>query len=412
MELAGRGDLAGAKASFKRALDAAPNKASAHANYALILAQLDDDTAGARTHFEAALRLDPTHREANKGLALALLRQGDRKGAARLGRIGFAGGAEPSMYRGKRRPVSVLLLKSALQNISIDRVIDERTFQTWTLMVEFFDPAVALPPHEVVLSCVGDPDLDRGQEILDAVDAVLARTRARVVNPPARIRPTGRVSNARRLREVPGVVTASTALWSRAALAAKDAPEALAKAGFTWPLLVRSPGFQTGHHFEKIDAPGALAAAVAKLPGDELLVIQFIDTRSPDGQFRKYRVMFIGGQLYPLHLAVSASWKVHYFSADMAGHPEHRAEDEALLRDMPRAVGPRVVETLERIQALLGLDYGGIDFAIDARGQVVVFEANASMLIAAVGADPRWAYRAPAVARATEAVQRLLRSGG
>jgi tetratricopeptide (TPR) repeat protein len=367
MELAGRGDAEGAKAAFKRALDAAPHLASAHANYALALAQFDDDTAGARAHFETALRLDPAHREANKGLALALLRQGDRAAAVRVGRVGFAGGAEPSPYRGAQgRPVGVLLLKSALQNISIDRAIDERTFQQWTLMVEFFDPAVPLPPHDVVLNCVGDPDLDRGQEILDAVDAVLAHTRARVVNPPARVRPTGRVSNARRLREVPGVITASTALWSRAALTAKDAADALAKSGLKWPLLLRSPGYQTGHHFEKIDAPDALAAAVAKLPGDELLAIQFIDTRGADDRFRKYRVLFIGDQLYPLHLAVSPGWKVHYFSADMADRPEHRAQDEAFLRDMPRAVGAGVVETLGRIQALLGLDYGGIDFATEA----------------------------------------------
>jgi hypothetical protein len=38
-----------------------------------------------------------------------------------------------------------------------------------------------------------------------------------------------------------------------------------------------------------------------------------------------------------------------------------------------------------------------------------VFEANASMLIAPVGDDPRWTYRAPAVDAAMQATRRLLR---
>jgi hypothetical protein len=136
--------------------------------------------------------------------------------------------------------------------------------------------------------------------------------------------------------------------------------------------------------------------------------MQRLDTRSADGWFRKYRVMTIGGELYPLHLAVSAEWKVHYFSASMGDHPEHRAEEERFLGDMDAALGPRAVEALRAIDALLGLDYGGIDFAIDAQGRVVVFEANASMLIAPIAPDERFAYRVPAFARATEAVQRLL----
>jgi hypothetical protein len=299
-------------------------------------------------------------------------------------------------------------LKSAMQNIAIDRVIDEHTFQTWTLVVEFFDPNVPLPPHDVVLNCVGDAELDGGVAAFDAVEAVLGRTRVRVINSPSAVRATGRVENAKRLRRITGVATAETALWPRASLLASDSPRALRDGGFGWPLLLRSPGFHNGHNFEMVSTADTLRDAVAHLPGDELLVIQFLDTRGVDGKFRKYRVMFIDGELYPLHLAVSARWKVHYFSADMADSPEHRAEDAAFLGDMKGVLGARVVETLETVRDLLGLDYAGIDFAFDRNGQVVVFEANASMIIAPVAEDPRWAYRRPAVARATAAAQSLL----
>jgi glutathione synthase/RimK-type ligase-like ATP-grasp enzyme len=36
----------------------------------------------------------------------------------------------------------------------------------------------------------------------------------------------------------------------------------------------------------------------------------------------------------------------------------------------------RIVETLQRISDVMALDYGGIDFAIDRDGRVVVFECS------------------------------------
>jgi hypothetical protein len=133
-----------------------------------------------------------------------------------------------------------------------------------------------------------------------------------------------------------------------------------------------------------------------------------LDTRGEDGSFRKFRVMMVGGDLYPLHLAVSQNWKVHYFSADMADRPEHRAEDEAFLRDMPAVLGPRALRALNETRNLLGLDYGGIDFALDRAGNVVVFEANATMTVALPGEDERWRYRVAPVARVRQAVRRML----
>ena len=53
-------------------------------------------------------------------------------------------------------------------------------------------------------------------------------------------------------------------------------------------------------------------------------MIEYIDTRDSHSKTRKYRVMMIGGKLYPLHAAISENWKVHYFSADMENNAAHR----------------------------------------------------------------------------------------
>jgi hypothetical protein len=123
---------------------------------------------------------------------------------------------------------------------------------------------------------------------------------------------------------------------------------------------------------------------------------------------RKYRVMMIDGQLYPLHLAISSHWKIHYFTAEMTEQADHRAEDARFLEDMPAVLGPRAMHALSRIQATLGLDYAGIDFGLTENGDLLLFEANAAMVVNPPEPDPRSAYRRPGVERIFAAVRRML----
>jgi hypothetical protein len=406
------GQRAAAKVAFAKAVEAHPDEALAHANLAILLsdrAEDEGDFKEARAHFEAALRLDPDNRTAHRGMAVMLLGLGEPEAARQHAKEGLLGKPDVWPFRGTGRPVSLLLVLSAIgANAPIELLLDDRVFQKWTIIPEFFDPAEELPPHDVVFNGIGD--VDRCREALLAAAPILARAKAPVLNAPARIGETGRVANAERLARIPGVVTARTAMVPRRELEAADAVERLAGRGFGWPLLLRSPGFHAGAFFAKVDQVGELAQAVARLPGETLLVADFVDTRGPDAKFRKYRVMTVGGQLYPLHLAVSSKWMVHYFSADMAERPDHRAEDLAFLEDMPRALGPRAMQALEQIQALLGLDYAGIDFGIDPEGKVVVFEANAAMAVLSPPEGDKWSYRRPPIDRIRQAVHRMLLS--
>jgi D-alanine-D-alanine ligase-like ATP-grasp enzyme len=79
---------------------------------------------------------------------------------------------------------------------------------------------------------------------------------------------------------------------------------------------------------------------------------------------------------------------------------------------MPDALGAAAVAALHEIGRALGLDYGGVDFGIDAAGNVVVFEANATMAVYPPPAEEAWAYRRPAYDAVIDAVRRLIASGG
>jgi hypothetical protein len=71
-------------------------------------------------------------------------------------------------------------------------------------------------------------------------------------------------------------------------------------------------------------------------------------------------------------------------------------------------IGPRGMAALERINVALDLDYGGIDFAVNAAGDILFFEGNATMVMAPLGSDEKWAYRRPAFDNVFAAIRAVL----
>ncbi len=182
----------------------------------------------------------------------------------------------------------------------------------------------------------------------------------------------------------------------------------LERHGWEFPLLLRSPGFHAGRNFALVAGREALAGVAVRLPGDELLAIAFLDVRGGAERVRKYRLLFVDGVPYPVHLAVGADWKIHYFSAEMGENAAARDEERRFLDDPAGVLGERAWATLAALGADLGLDYAGIDFALDANGDVVLFEANATMAVYAPPPDEHWAYRRASVERIVAAVRTLL----
>jgi hypothetical protein len=382
-----------------------PDRPDGLVNLANLLLQLGD-LVPARAHFEAALRIDPDHVHAHRGLANLLDELGEAAGAQTHRDRGFKDHALTMLpYHGDGAPLSVLLLVSALGgNIPTAALLDERIFQTSVLVAEYAEALTALPPHDVVFNSIGDADLCG--EGLAAAQTIVAHSARPVINDPAAVLATGRMANADRLRGLPDVIVPRIASLARDKLLGPQAASVLGD--FRFPLLLRAPGFHTGRHFVHVADAKELVAAAGALPGRDVWAIEPLDARGPDGKFRKYRVMFVERRLYPLHLAVSGHWKVHYFTTEMADTPAHRHEDEAFLADMAAVIGARGLAALERIAAALGLDYAGIDFGLAPAGEILLFEANAAMVVTPPTDDPKWAYRRLAVDRVIAAVRAML----
>lgn len=396
-----------ASSLFSEAVRHHPDNPNGRVNLANLLF-LTDDYEQARHHFEAALRVAPDHIHAHRGMGNLLAELGDATGARRHRDKAFKNNFLTTLpYRGDAPGIPVLLLISAAGgNIPTASILDDRQFRTTVLVTEYADPKVPLPPHDLVFNSIGDADLCG--EGLEAARAVLARTDRPLINDPTAALRTGRASNAARLRGLLNVVAPHMVTVPRHLLVGPEAAAIVAASGFEFPFLMRPPGFHTGRYFVRVDSLPELTEAAASFPGDDVCFIEALDARDRDGFHRKCRVMIIDRKIYPVHLAISRRWKVHYFKADMADSPENRAQDAAFLDDMPSFVGARGMAALERINAALDLDYCGIDFAVNAAGDILLFEANATMVMVPLSDDRKWDYRRPAFDRIFAAVNAML----
>jgi YheC/D-like protein len=75
-------------------------------------------------------------------------------------------------------------------------------------------------------------------------------------------------------------------------------------------------------------------------------------------------------------------WLIHSSARKfMHRHPDLVNEETALLEEFETQLKPLIVEPVQAIHKALGLDYFGIDLALDNNNNIIIFEANSNMNI-------------------------------
>jgi len=391
---------------FGQALALDPQSAEIHYRIGSVLENIPF-LADARAYYERAVALDSSHAAAQIALGNVLADFGEEELAWEHRRLGYADRILTTRpARQNDHPIRVLLLSSAAGgNLPLSPVLTPEQYQTSSLMVEFVDQLPPLDQYDVIVNAIGDAD--RSLVGLQVAQRLLANCPARVINPPDRVLETRRESISAKLAPLPDVRTPRIKTLPRASFETGQAIELLRAEGWGYPLLLRVLGHHTGHHFVQIDSFDQMAEAARDLPGPQITAIEWLDAYGADGYFRKYRMLFLGGKLFPLHLALSKHWKVHYFSANMADDAAFREEEMRFLSDSPAVIGAKGMAALQNICDALGLDYAGIDFAVGPTGEILLFEANANMRISLPSANPLWDYRRPFFADALTAARQI-----
>ena len=248
-------------------------------------------------------------------------------------------------------------------------------------------------------------DADQALDILP-IAADLARTLGKpTINDPDKIRRTTRDAISSLLQGIAGCRVPKILRLKAGLERSASASEAAAILPF--PVLARPAGTHGGDDFERLDDLAGLTTFLAQRPDDDCYLIEYIDYRSADGNFRKYRFIFVDGEMLPYHLAIGAGWKLHHDSTDMGEHAWMQQEELAFLSRPATVFNAGNRRALQTIRERLGLDFFGVDCALDASGDLVVFEANASMLVHDQNAE--FPYKGPFVRDIKLAFDAMLR---
>ena len=100
------------------------------------------------------------------------------------------------------------------------------------------------------------------------------------------------------------------------------------------------------------------------------IAVEFIDTRSSDGFYRKFRYCMFGSEGHNRHLILSSDWYVH--AKQRGASKTQYAEESAfcLSQDNPHH------ETFDQLRRQLNLDFVAFDYGFDQDGQLVIWEPN------------------------------------
>jgi len=258
-----------------------------------------------------------------------------------------------------------------------------------------------LTGYKVLLNLITEPE--ENAKVLENLRKLLRGVSGRVINTPDAVLRSTRDQVARTLSGIAGLIVpkAIRLNGNKPAVAAG----AIEKAGLSAPLILRQVGTHSGKivgRFDRVDD-----AVAALTPGDHVAT-QFVDFASNDGFYRKYRTFFIGERIVLRHMLVSDHWNVHANdrSRFMAEHPDTVSEERALMESSDPFANVR--RMLEAVRERMPLDFFGMDYGVTQAGEVVLFEANATMSFFPFSPDPQFEYLKRCFAPAQAAFRELL----
>jgi tetratricopeptide (TPR) repeat protein len=293
------------------------------------------------------------------------------------------------------RFTTLVLVTRGAGNIDYGALLPQGRFDRTVWYMEHARPEQVgcLGDFALVLNAIGDPDIAEASR--PAVDAFLASCDRPVLNPPAKVEATYRHLIGETLAGIPDLVVPHTVRLTAGEIAEQGLASAVQSAGFAGSVIVRPAGSHGGKGMVLARSAAELDAAPT---GTDAYLTAFHDYRSADGFYRKYRMIFVGRRPHAYHLAIGPHWMVHHQSARMADDPSRIAEEMSFLQDPGAALGERAMVAIRAIGERLDLDYGGVDFSLTADGQVLLFEANATMLTHLEPADGPFAAKNPFIA--------------
>ena len=301
--------------------------------------------------------------------------------------------AEPS-HIGGNTPIEFLLQDSDVEILTYYLNVDS-------------DAQIGLPAHDVAF-CAAPADSAKALEFQAKVRALTEVAGTKVVNLPVGQADLERDTLEKLFADKDGLTLPKTLRFARAELEGDAGEESLAALG-DYPYVVRPVGSHAGDGLVLIESQNALAAYLAEGTEETFYVSEFVPyATQADGFYRKYRVIFVDGQPFPCHMAISDQWDLWYLNARMEEFAEKRAEESAWMDSFESQFANRHEHGFGALTEAIDLGYFGVDCAEDPEGNLVVFEADNALIVHDMDDEEVFPYKSKHMNRIFDAFETLL----
>lgn len=354
--------------------------------------------------------------DAGEGLDLALIAQllGDKATGLAIQQDVLAAHRLFRSASPLRNPrLKVLALAAATDmgsNMPIEFLLEGTGIDLMMLyVIPGFDLPAPLPEHDVAIVIASDSEDCR--HALAVIDHAASNWPAPLLNPPCLVGNLDRDKLHRLLAGIDGLVIPATIAVTREQL--QEATGATAMLcdiadDLAFPVILRPRGSHAGVGLAKIGDKAAMVAYLAERPEPEFFVSRFVDYSDVDGQFRKYRVVFIDGRAYACHMAIAERWDIWYLNAGMTASASKRLEEETFMRTFDIGFGRRHRDPLAELASRVGLDYFTIDCAETDDGSLLIFEADNTAVVHNMDSPAVFPYKPPQMRKIFDAFAAML----
>jgi hypothetical protein len=295
-------------------------------------------------------------------------------------------------------------------NAPLEFLLEGSDIELVTMYLLSGQPVEPVPEHDIAIVAIAESAQHRPQ--LAALGELKQSCQRPILNPPERVLNLARERLHGLLGDVPGIAMPATVRVSRADLAAlANEPSILGKLlpEGAFPLIARPTDSHAGFGLAKLDTAQAIGRYLAGRPEDDFALSCFVDYRGADGLYRKYRIAFVDGRAYAVHMAIADEWAIWYLNAGMKDDAAKRAEEAHFMADFDADFGRRHQAALAAIQERVGLDYFAIDCAETAESKLLLFEADVAMIVHDMDDPAIYPYKRPQIRKLFAAFQGMLR---
>jgi hypothetical protein len=354
--------------------------------------------------------------EAGEGLDLSLIAQllGDKEAGLAIQHAILSSHQlfrSPCAAKPPRLRVLALAADSDMgSNTPIEFLIESSGIELTTLYVmSDIDWPDWLPDHDVTMVIASDSEDCRGA--LDKIAHAMTHWPRPLLNPPQLIGNLDRdklhaVLGGIEGLEIPptiGVTREQLIELSQSMLALSEL-----SSGISFPVIVRPRGSHAGKGLAKLDDTAAIERYLGEHPQESFFISRFVDYRSDDGLFRKYRIVFIDGRPYACHLAIADRWDIWYLNAGMSDSADKRLEEATFMQTFDSAFAERHRAALAGLSKRIGLDYFTVDCAETRDGSLLIFEADNTAIVHDMDPPDIFPYKVPQMRKVFDAFAAML----